>query len=344
MNLQSLQDALREIAQPYADGRIDVFSVRVAQCSDTAVTLTGRVLEESHRQALVEGLRARFPGIAVDAAGVDVLRKPSPNLLRVATNLTSMHASTSFLAEQVTQMLNGESVEVLWEEKKWAYVRQCVDGYLGWTYRPYLSDPSVEAPNALVITPVAGLHDAPNAQAGLLTRVLGGTFVHAAQMDAGWAKLGLAGGMQGWCRAEDLRALTDLPMESQARQTQLIADALSMIGVPYMWGGCSANGIDCSGFAQLLHRWAGVTIPRDADMQFTAGQQVEPPFAPGDLLFFGEAGEQRRITHVTVSLGGWRVIHSSRSRNGVQVDDVQAVESLRQSYLCAAAFLRDPAA
>jgi cell wall-associated NlpC family hydrolase len=106
-----------------------------------------------------------------------------------------------------------------------------------------------------------------------------------------------------------------------------------------LWGGCSANGNDCSGFAQLLHRWIGLTIPRDADMQFSAGQEVQPPFETGDLLFFGEKGEGRRITHVGVSLGGWRIIHSSRSRNGVHIDDVQSVPHLRDDFLCAATYI-----
>jgi cell wall-associated NlpC family hydrolase len=93
--------------------------------------------------------------------------------------------------------------------------------------------------------------------------------------------------------------------------------------------------------AQLLHRLLGLTIPRDADMQCDAGQPVKPPFKPGDLLFFGGDGESRSVTHVGVSVGGWRMVHASRARNGVYEDDMQAVAHLRDSFVGACTFLGD---
>lgn len=67
-------------------------------------------------------------------------------------------------------------------------------------------------------------------------------------------------------------------------------------------------GIDCSGLAQLTYQLAGLTLPRYVDMEFDAGRPVENP--SGDLLFFGELGANRRITHVGISLGG--VAHHPR--------------------------------
>lgn len=74
-------------------------------------------------------------------------------------------------------------------------------------------------------------------------------------------------------------------------------------------------------------------------MQFSAGEPVEPPFKPGDLFFFGNDRGHRAISHVGISLGGWRAIHSSRARNGVYIDDVQEAPHLRQIYVGARTFL-----
>ncbi len=68
-------------------------------------------------------------------------------------------------------------------------------------------------------------------------------------------------------------------------------------------------------------------------MQRSAGRKVEPPFQPGDLVFFSDEPETRAITHVGVSMGGWVILHSSRSRNGVYIDDMQTVPHLTEMFV-----------
>src|SRR3989442_1574352 len=82
----------------------------------------------------------------------------------------------------------------------------------------------------------------------------------------------------------------------------------------------------------LLHRLSGYPIPRDAALQFPAGRVVDPPYTMGDLLFFHSDSDPNRISHVGISTGGWNMIHSSRSRNGVYEEDVQASENLQRTF------------
>jgi len=154
----------------------------------------------------------------------------------------------------------------------------------------------------------------------------------------GWSRI--SAHRTGWIPSSLLRPLSELPKTMEERRAALIQDSKRMIGIPYLWGGVSGNGIDCSGFARLLHHWLGVGIPRDADLQCDAAKPIEPPFEVGDLLFFSDGESKRQITHVGVSLGGWRMIHSSRGNNGVYIDDVQDRQSLKQNFVSAGSFLR----
>jgi cell wall-associated NlpC family hydrolase len=172
----------------------------------------------------------------------------------------------------------------------------------------------------------------------VLTRLVSGTGVAAHETRGAWTNV--HANQSGWVPTSALRAMKEFPQTLEARRASIVKDAMRMTGVPYLWGGTSGNGIDCSGFARLLHRWIGIETPRDAGMQSDASKRVEPPFEIGDLLFFGEGDSEREVTHVGVSLGGWKMIHSSRSRNGVYIDDVQKKESLREIFMHAGSFLR----
>jgi len=330
--MTNIQRILTDYAARF-DTRLSVFDVRITGFADGILTLEGRVLDESQ----LDGLRRLFPNHKTDTSSLTVLNRPNPPRRHIATNLTGLYEKPTFSVPLASELTFGTELDILQEQDRWAFVRQR-DGYLGWAYSSFMEDGPAPAVTHLVLAPAVEVRAKADPASDVLTRLVSGTSVTVTESRGEWSYV--EANRSGWMQSIHLRAIADIPQSIEEKRKMLIADAHRMTGVPYLWGGVSGNGIDCSGFAQLLHRWIGLEIPRDADMQCDAARPVEPPHEVGDLFFFGENGEQRKVTHVGISLGGWTVIHSSRKHNGVYVDDLQQAEFLRESYLGAGSFLR----
>jgi cell wall-associated NlpC family hydrolase len=331
--MNDYQEALQKIKQEYFDIRTD-FCDLSAELKNEEIYLVGQVLDQNTLAKVTSLLGQKFPHI--NQQEVRILRSEEPELFTVATNLTSLHKSPSFGAELLDQMVYGRLVEILIKQESWGFVRQ-MDGYLGWTYLPYLHGQPAATATHIVISPSVALHESPKRRSDAVTHIMAGTGVRLEDVRNGWGQV--VANQIGWLPLDTLRIVDEIPQTVSARQATLPVDAARMIGIPYLWGGISGLGIDCSGFARLLHRWLGLDIPRDADMQAKAGKPIEPPFKVGDLLFFGDTNGTRNITHVAVSLGGWKIIHSSRRRNGVYYEDVQETASLQASFITAATYI-----
>jgi gamma-D-glutamyl-L-lysine dipeptidyl-peptidase len=341
--MEKIQAVLKEVADKFSDTREQLLDVEIQSLENGKLTLQGRVLDDVTMTALRDALQAAGPELDVNTAAVRVLRQPDNRFLTTNTNLTGFFDNPSHLAEHLSEQMYGWQLEVLFEEqvegKTWSFVRQ-EDGYMGWVYRPYMREEPPVPPMHIAMTPVEQLRAAPGADSIPVGRLLGGMSVAVLDVDGEWAKVDCD--HPGWVPLAGLRAFDDMPKTEEERRAAVLKDVVPMVGIPYKWGGGSANGIDCSGLAQLLHRWIGITTRRDAGMQFVDGKEIEPPFAPGDLVFFGDPEKplaQRSITHVGISVGGWKIVHSSRSRNGVYYDDIQEVEYLRKAYKCACTYI-----
>lgn len=110
--------------------------------------------------------------------------------------------------------------------------------------------------------------------------------------------------------------------------TVAIAYARTKIGVPYLWGG---NGtaeqggrFDCSGLTKAAYAKAGINLPRVANDQWNASDNHPPRdrLKPGDLVFFGQAGNSRSIHHVAIYIGDGKMLHAPRTGTLIRIDNV----------------------
>ena len=110
---------------------------------------------------------------------------------------------------------------------------------------------------------------------------------------------------------------------ASAAASRVLNTADQYVGVPYVWGGNTPKGFDCSGFTKYVFARQGISLPRTSREQARAGDGVPLDFdsiRPGDLLLFAEPGEA--ISHVAIYVGSGRIIHASSAMGGVNYLDL----------------------
>ena len=293
----------------------------------------------------------------------------------VVHNVVKMHATPDGDSEQVSQTILGHTLLLTTtpgSEENWVHV-QTDDQYEGWVRAAQIRLLTVEEEyprpgkayrvNALW----AFVREKPDSHAPHLTLAPMGAWLEAKEWHGDWLQVTLPDGRTGWVWAQDvtpqwvmvtrahslrvegmvIRQGTSTEPYRVPRagwQNALVYTARRLLGVPYLWGGSSPFGLDCSGFVQLVYWMCGMVIPRDADLQAGFARTVEVDIAqaqPGDLIFFagGNDPHQRAVTHVGMVVDAAHFIHSS---GGVGVHLTTLDEPYYRSILWGVRRVLDP--
>lgn len=135
-----------------------------------------------------------------------------------------------------------------------------------------------------------------------------------------FVKVTLPSGKKGWVHENDLKdkdawqAECAKALVSGKTADNIVKLARRFVGIPYVWGGMTPKGFDCSGLVRLCYLMNGIELPRNASQQVKLGKEVElTQLRPGDLMFFGSVNDEgeQKITHVGMYVGDAHFIHSS---------------------------------
>ncbi len=199
-------------------------------------------------------------------------------------------------AEMVSQWLFGETADVLEHQEKWSLLRFHHDGYQGWVDNKQMRTTSApsEASSIRAIDPFTRVSTAASSVllpfGAVLPAYTNGRFTH---------------------NGEEVIFTGNTTLVVGAPMDRLLSLTEHWMNAPYLWGGRTPAGVDCSGLTQMLFMAIGVVLPRDAWQQAERGTAVElvDLALPGDLAFFDNA--DGRIVHVGMVLADGRILHAS---------------------------------
>ncbi len=238
----------------------------------------------------------------------------------VSVSVCNIRTKPAHKAEMATQALMGTPLKILNEKGGWLLV-QTPDSYLGWTDDPVeeLSDGELEKwknSDRIIYLKYTGVISDSHGQT--VSDIVFGVILQKTGEQKDIYNVLLPDGREGQINkadAADFRLWAASVTPDAGKMTEF---ARTFLGTPYLWGGTSTKGIDCSGFTKTIYYSAGLILTRDASGQYRYGTKISTEhgcdsLVPGDLLYFGrERDGIVRITHTGMYIGDTEFIHSSR--------------------------------
>ena len=214
-------------------------------------------------------------------------------------SIVPMRSETSDKSEMINQILFGEHFKILEERKKWSRIRLAHDSYEGWICNKQLLKISEEDYQQLdkdistLTTDILDIISKDQHQPIVIGSIL-------PFYKSGHANIN-----------DEMYEFNGLTTPGYVKKEKIIANALIFLNAPYLWGGRSPLGIDCSGLTQIVYRLQGIDLPRDAYMQAKVGTTLSfiEESEAGDLAFFDDT--EGNVIHVGIILENNHILHAS---------------------------------
>jgi len=234
------------------------------------------------------------------AGKVEAARFADGEMMQLVVDRSGLREAPSPDARLVSEVLFGELFEVFEIREGWAWGQAPRDQYVGYVAAVALAQPG-PAPNHKIISPRSFLFPGPDLKLPIEAALPYGALVQITDRRDGYGFVPYL----GWISEHNLGPLN-------AQLSDPVALALRFVETPYLWGGRTAFGCDCSGLVQTVLEAAGMQCPRDADQQQARFAEATGPRQRGDLVFWQG--------HVGMMVDGVQLVHANAYHMAVQVE------------------------
>lgn len=317
--LQPLVDSVQKQFAP--DKRVALFQVEAK-----GQVLAGETNMPEAKAALLQ--RLQIAGIAFTDS-IRVLPEAELNGQHdavVTLSVANLRSQPKHSAELATQATMGTPLRVWKKEKEW-YLVQTPDQYLAWVDGGGIKLMDKDAfadwqqgEKLLYTNPYGFAYASPDKQGATVSDMVYGTVAVLKKKVQNFYEVAFPDGRSAYIAADEAMKYKDWVTSRQPTEQNLVETSKRLLGLPYLWGGTSFKGVDCSGFTKTVYFMNGLVLPRDASQQVHIGELVDTStgwqqMRPGDLLFFGVPaadGKPERVVHVGMWIGGnQEFIHSA---------------------------------
>ncbi|UZH56708.1 C40 family peptidase [Salinimicrobium tongyeongense] len=243
----------------------------------------------------------------------------------VRISVANLRSNPQHSAELATQATLGTPLKVLKKEGEW-YLVQTPDKYLSWVDHggiSLLSDKEFrrwKAAEKVIFTEAYGqVNKEASENSEVVSDAVAGNIFVLRGVKNGFFEVEYPDDRTGFINTSEAQKYSDWIDNLEISEENLVKTSKEFMGLPYLWGGTSAKGVDCSGYTKTVFFMNGLIIPRDASQQVHAGMLVDSTknfekLQKGDLLFFGtpeKDGNKEKVVHVGMWIGDNQFIHSS---------------------------------
>ncbi|HYH13823.1 MAG TPA: C40 family peptidase [Flavisolibacter sp.] len=320
--LSAAEMAIKEVKQQYApDSRTALFAI-----SANGTTLTGATNMPAAKAALQQRLHHLNQTFTDSIEVLPAASLQGKHFAAVTISVANLRTQPRHPAELATQALLGTPLKVWKKERGW-YLVQTPDQYMAWvdaaaiTLLDSAQYQQWKQVSKLVYTePYGFAYTTPAAGSATVSDLVFGSLLDARGERNGFYEIVFPDQRIAYVPKESARSYSDWVHSRQPTPDNMVATAKRLMGLPYLWGGTSMKGVDCSGFTKTVYLMNGLVLARDASQQVHMGEEVDTKngwhnLQPGDLLFFGvpaKEGQPERVVHVGMWIGGnAEFIHSA---------------------------------
>jgi gamma-D-glutamyl-L-lysine dipeptidyl-peptidase len=308
-----IQSHINAVQDQYApDKRTAHFQVEVQDN-----VLTGETNMPAAKAALLERLKS---AAVTFTDKIQVLPEAELNGKHhgvITISVANLRSNPRHSAELATQATLGTPVKVWKKQNSW-YLVQTPDEYLAWVDGGGITlmdstdlNKWQQAQKLLYTSPYGFAYAVPDGNGATVSDLVYGDVVILKNKGKEFYEVGFPDGRSGYIPATEAIAYKEWIATRYPTEENLAQTSKRLLGLPYMWGGTSFKGVDCSGFTKTVFFMNGLVLPRDASQQINHGELINTSdgwqnLRPGDLLFFGEPaqGEKpERVVHVGIWLG-----------------------------------------